>query len=203
MPRQMVQWMNRNLPGEADGSNVAARLVCTAKRSHRTECGFGCSGCAYLIADRRSQPVQTIRWSNPDRRVMSNWLPSNLQLAGAGAVAFLAEALPSSAGLPGRDAARTQLLFLGSLLITFNLLDSILTARALSMGYTEANPVMAGLFNMSLPMGMLFKSAIVGLGTMILWKFRHLPMAMRGITAVTVLYGAVIMYHLYFQIVAA
>lgn len=192
----MVQWKGCNLPGEADRSNVAARFVCTAERSHRTDCGSGCSGCAYLINDRRKQSVQKLSWSDSDRRIMSNWLPPNFELATAGAHA------PRS-GVSGRDNAGATLMYLGALLIVFNLLDSILTARALSMGYTEANPVMAGLFNMSLPMGMLFKSAIVGLGAMALWKFRHLPVAMRGMTAATVLYGSVILYHLYFQIVVA
>ncbi|MCL4472679.1 MAG: DUF5658 family protein [Actinobacteria bacterium] len=175
---------------------MAARFVCTAERSHRTDCGSGCSGCAYLINDRRKQSVQKLSWSDSDRRIMSNWLPPNFELATAGAHA------PRS-GVSGRDNAGATLMYLGALLIVFNLLDSILTARALSMGYTEANPVMAGLFNMSLPMGMLFKSAIVGLGAMALWKFRHLPVAMRGMTAATVLYGSVILYHLYFQIVVA
>ncbi|MHB8793730.1 MAG: DUF5658 family protein [Thermoleophilia bacterium] len=86
------------------------------------------------------------------------------------------------------------------LLVTFNLMDSLLTARALSLGFAEANPVMAGLFKMSLPMGMFFKSVIVGTGALFLWKYRHLPVAVRGITGATACYGAVIFYHLYFQL---
>lgn len=87
------------------------------------------------------------------------------------------------------------------LLVIFNIMDSLLTARALSLGFSEANPVMAGLFNMSLPMGMFFKSVIVGTGALFLWKYRHLPIAVRGITGATACYGAVILYHLFFQMI--
>jgi hypothetical protein len=137
--------------------------------------------------------VQNLRWSRLDRRTTSNWLP-DYQFAGIGNTS-------PAAGSFTRDMTNWLPLLLTALLVTFNLLDSFFTARALSLGYTEANPVMAGLFTMSMPMGMLFKSVVVGLGALTLWKFRHLEMAMRGMTAVTAFYGAVIMYHMYFQII--
>ncbi len=170
-------------------------MVCTADASNRSRCSSGCSNCNYLMTDRRGQQLKTIRWSHSeDRRIMSNWFPSNYELAGAG--------FSSTSQRPFfRDVtlAESFPLLLALMLVSFNLFDSLLTARALSMGFTEANPVMAGLFNMSLPMGMFFKSVIVGTGALVLWKFRHLPVARRGMTAVTGCYGAVILYHLYFQ----
>ncbi len=171
---------------------MGERLVCTAHPSRRTDCGSGCSGCNYLIADRRTQRVHTIQWSDQDRRILSNWVPQSYRLAGAG---FASKAVDGIS----RNEITTFPVVLAALLISFNLLDSILTARALSMGFTEANPVMAGLFNLSLPMGMFFKSVVVGAGALFLWKVRHLQMAVRGMTAVTACYGAVILYHLYFQ----
>jgi len=194
MHLNVLQYTNRQLPGEADWSNMAQRLVCTANVSQRFTCGFDCSGCGRLIADRRTEQVRTIRWSLPDRRVMSNWLPVNHEHAGIGM------STPVSGGI-GRDGVVSFPLLLMVLLVTFNLLDSVLTARALSMGFTEANPLLAGLFDMSLPMGMLIKSAVVGLGALALWQWRHLPVARRGMNVAAVCYGAVIMYHLYFQLI--
>jgi hypothetical protein len=168
-------------------------MVCTAESSHRHDCGSGCAGCDLLIPDRRTQAVRAISWSDQDRRVMSNWLPLNYQFAG----------FPVSGGIPsifGTEKAAIVPLAVAAALVAFNLMDSILTARALSLGFTEANPVMAGLFEVSMPVGMFLKSAVVGLGALFLWRMRHLPMAVRGMTAVAACYGAVILYHLYFQL---
>lgn len=170
-------------------------MICTADASNHSRCSSGCSTCNYLMADRRGQQIKTIRWSHSeDRRIMSNWFPSNYELAGAGFSATRQRPFFRDVTLAGSFP-----LLLALMLVSFNLFDSLLTARALSMGFTEANPVMAGLFSMSLPMGMFFKSVIVVTGALVLWKFRHLPVAMRGMTAVTGCYGAVILYHLYFQ----
>lgn len=143
------------------------------------------------------QKVQTLHWSlSEDRRVLSSWFPAGRQLAG---IDFPST---STRNLFGEVNWRESLpLILAALLVTFNLLDSLLTARALSLGFAEANPVMAGLFSMSLPMGMFFKSVVVGTGALFLWKYRHLPVAVRGMTGATACYGAVILYHLYFQMI--
>ena len=169
-------------------------MVCIADPSHRSGCESVCDGCGYLIADRRMQRIEVVHWSDQDRRTMSNWIPGNYKLAGIGFSSSAAKSLTQG------NAGAFPLLLV-ALLVTFNLLDSILTARALSLGFAEANPVMAGLFSMGLPLGMFFKSAIVGTGSLILWKMRELPLALRGMTAATACYGAVVIYHLYFQLI--
>ena len=162
---------------------MAERLVCTAHPSQRPNCSSNCGGCGYLIAERRAGEVRTGHWANPDRRVMSNWLPTNYQLAGFGQPA-------AGTSLLSREAVTSIPVFLTALLVTFNLMDSLLTARALSMGFTEANPMMAGLFNLSLPMVMFLKSVIVGIGALFLWKVRYLSLAVRGLSAVTACFWA-------------
>ena len=171
------------------------RFVCKADAAHRSICESDCSGCGHLIPDRRVQKIQTLHWSlSEDRRVVSSWFPSSRQFAGVDFATTAAR--PIFGDITWRQSLP---LVMAAVLVTFNLMDSLLTARALSLGFAEANPVMAGLFNLSLPMGMFFKSVIVGTGALFLWKYRHLPVAVRGMTGVTACYGAVILYHLYFQ----
>jgi len=127
---------------------------------------------------------------------MSNWFPAGRQLVG---IDF--SSTPTRPFFGEATWRESFPLLIAALLVTFNLLDSLLTARALSLGFAEANPVLAGLFNMSLPMGMFFKSVVVGTGALFLWKNRHLPVAVRGMAGATACYGAVILYHLYFQLI--
>jgi len=68
------------------------------------------------------------------------------------------------------------------------------------MGIEEANPLMAELFNVSLPAGMLLKSLLVAAGALILWWYWRLPLARRGMAVLTCFYGAVVAYHLFFQL---
>lgn len=124
-----------------------------------------------------------------ERRAMSHILPfGQLSLAGAGVVTI------------PRGSTRQWATALMSLLITFNLLDVILTLRALSLGVAEANPVMAGLFGISLPLGMFIKFVAVSAGAVLLWRYRHLPLAARGMNLLAFAYGAVIAYHAVFQL---
>lgn len=183
--------------GRRTGVNVTDRFVCKADAAHRSACDSDCGGCGQLIADRRQQKIQTLNWSlSEDRRIISSWFPASRQIAG---VDF---ASPATRSLSSDITWRESLpLIMVVLLVTFNLFDSLLTARALSLGFAEANPVMAGLFNLSMPMGMFLKSVIVGTGALFLWKYRHVPIASRGIVGATSCYGAVILYHLYFQMI--
>lgn len=190
----MVQYNNGFLPGEAEWRKLANRLVCTSDKVYRCDCGNSCSGCKFLVADRRSSPVDSFSRSRLDRRIASNWLP-NYAIAGLGTTAAGAEG-------PLAEMTTWLPLLLATLLVTFNLMDSLFTARALSMGYAEANPMLAGIFNLSVPVGILLKTVVVGLGAFALWKLRHLQLAMRGMTVATSCYGVLILYHLYFQIYA-
>jgi len=168
-------------------------MVCTANTLHRSSCGSLCDDCSHLKPDRRARQSRFLSFELPDRRFSSNWVP-DLQLAGSGAAA-----------LPRRfrmDTAELQPLMMVLMLVSFNLLDAIFTARALSLGFAESNPLLAGLFEISLPLGMFLKSAIVGVGAFLLWRWRHQPTAMRGMMFATVAYGAVIAYHIYFQVMA-
>ena len=165
-------------------------LVCTASTGHRDSCGSECKRCRHLKPDRRQQ-VFLMDWSAPERRVMSNLMPHGLRLAGSD---FIAAAT--------RTEAETApyvwpVIFL---LMSFNIFDCLLTARALSLGFAEANPVMAGLFSVSLPLAMVAKALLVSAGALFLWRYRHMPLAARGMTAVTICYGAVVVYHLAFQL---
>jgi len=168
-------------------------MVCTANTLHRTSCGSVCDDCGHLRPDRRARQSVSLKFELPDRRYSSNWVPS-YEMAGAG-----------GAAVPRRfriDTTDLHPLMMVLLLVSFNLLDAFFTARALSMGFAESNPLLAGLFEVSLPLGMFMKSAIVGIGAYLLWRWRHHPAAMRGMMFATVAYGAVIVYHIYFQLMA-
>ena len=174
--------------GRRTGVHVVSNLICTAGSIQRGSCGTRCDGCGFLKADRRVQRVQKMDWSVSDRRTMSNWVPIGYRMAG-GAFAGSAPSVWSN----------SFIMSVITLLLSFNILDCILTSRALSLGFEEGNPLMAGLFSMSIPLGMTAKVAIVAAGALILWRFRHMSLAVRGMTAVTACYGAVVIYHLSFQ----
>ncbi|MHB1390180.1 MAG: DUF5658 family protein [Thermoleophilia bacterium] len=120
---------------------------------------------------------------------MSNLIPGGYSLAGIDG----SMAAGGGWSVPVPVALMSMLLF-------FNLLDVLLTARALSMGVVEANPVMAGLLSISIPFAMFAKFSTVSVGALLIWRYRHLPVAARGMQFVTACYGAVVIYHLVFQI---
>lgn len=168
---------------------MVSNLICTAGSVQRHKCGTRCDGCGYLRADRRAQRVQKIDWSISDRRLMSNWVPLGYRMAGG---ALAASSSPT--------ASNSFIMSVITLLLSFNILDCILTSRALTLGFEEGNPLMASLFRMSMPLGMTAKIAIVAAGALTLWRFRHLALAVRGMCIVTACYGAVVIYHLSFQL---
>lgn len=168
---------------------MAAELACTANIEYRSACDAICKECRLLIVNRRRKAPRWWYWTFNERRKASNWSPAGYQHEGD----ILREA-------GGRSTAGSFLWTMVVLLFAFNILDSILTARALSMGFTEANPVMAGLFEYSMILGMACKFTIVAIGGYALWKFRHVVLATRGMAVLTGCYGAVVMYHLAFQI---
>lgn len=171
---------------------MAQALVCSANGEYRSVCDVACEACRFLIGDRRARAAAgRVQWTMPERRVIANLLPSRLKLAGEGGDTYAIDGEPISAAW--------QLL---ALLVSFNILDCILTARALSLGYAEANPVMAALFEINLPLGMFAKTLFVGTGAFFLWRFRHLGIAARGLSVLTFIYGTLVLYHLSFQLLA-
>jgi hypothetical protein len=164
-------------------------FVCSADIDRRAACDFTCGDCNLLLPDRRRQGRSWLHRPLWERRTASNWIPSELRYRD---VALSQEAGDSPAGF--------FIWTLVTLLIVFNTLDSILTARALSLGYAEGNPVMAGLFEISVPLGLAFKFSLVAAGAAALWKFRHIVLATRAMAILTGCYGAVVLYHLVFQL---
>jgi hypothetical protein len=168
---------------------LAPELVCTADIDRRSSCSTCCGDCGYLITNRRRDRTPWWHWTFNERRVASNWIPERPRL-GDGVLA----------ANPARKGSGFFLWTLMGLLLAFNILDAVLTARALSLGFAEANPVLAGLFHVSVPMGMSFKFGIVAAGAYALWRFRDAALAKRGMAVLTGCYGAVIIYHLAFQL---
>ncbi|GBE57894.1 hypothetical protein BMS3Abin01_00820 [bacterium BMS3Abin01] len=155
----------------------------------RSSCDSDCGDCRFLITNRRRDKTPWWHWSFNERRIASNWIPTELQLEEG----LLSERF-------SRGNAGTFIWAMIILLLTFNALDAVLTARALSLGFTEANPAMAGLFAISVPLGMACKFAVVAGGAYILWRFRQAVLATRGMAVLTGCYGAVVIYHLVFQL---
>jgi hypothetical protein len=165
--------------------------VCSAEPGFRSECGVACEACRFLIGERRSRTSNMNEWFDSERRSLANLMPIPvMEYAGATTSSFGGE----------RKAAPS--LYLLSWLMVFNLLDCLFTARALSMGYIEGNPLMAALIEVNLPLAMLSKTLAVGLGAYILWRFRHLKIAAHGLTILTAAYGLLVLYHISFQLAA-
>lgn len=168
---------------------MTKQLVCTAGMERRLVCGNECESCSSLKADSREMRFGAINLVTFERRFISNLPPAGYGLAGVDG------SLAAGGGwsMPLPSALMIMLLF-------FNLLDVLLTARALSLGVVEANPVMAGLLSVSIPFGMFAKFTAVSVGAWLLWRYRHLPIAARGMNLLTACYGAVVVYHVFFQI---
>lgn len=172
---------------------MAAALVCAGGSQARFACDSRCDGCGFLISDRRCRQTTAYLDSAADRRRLGDWAPYSCRLAAA-------DAGRSISAAPRRATAPAPLL-LATALVIFNALDSLLTARALSRGVAEGNPLLASLFSFSLPFGMILKTAMVAAGVLVLWGYWHLPLARRGMTALTGFYGAVVLYHIFFQLI--
>lgn len=168
-------------------------MACTASLSFRSLCAVTCGDCRHLMPDRRQGAVVSL--ADVERRRRSNWIPAAPPPGSADLLVAGQPAGTSAGAVSSRNAA----LLLVCLLMAFNILDITLTIRAFTLGFAEANPFMAGLFDLSVPLGMLAKFLMVGAGGLLLWRLSHLPLARRGMVAVTGCYGAVVAYHLLFQ----
>ncbi len=179
---------------------MEAALVCAAKNEIRFACDSLCGRCSHLIGDRRRRGANLHRFRERRRnyvmplRSLSLSPGRSLSLSPGGA------ALPE-AGAVTRWAPGVLPLLIAALLVSFNLLDALLTWRALSLGATEANPLMSGVFNLGPAAAVLMKSLLVAAGAFFLWRLWHLPLARRGMMALTACYGAVVAYHLVFQFI--
>ena len=95
--------------------------------------------------------------------------------------------------------ALTQRLLLG-LVITItllNLVDAVLTMFwVANQQATEANPLMAEVLRRHPALFVLTKSALVGLGTYLLWRLRRYGLAVVGLFIAFMTYYYVLIFHL-------
>jgi hypothetical protein len=93
-----------------------------------------------------------------------------------------------------------QFLFLRRMVMAvliLNLLDGILTLVWITTGVAEeANPLLADLVNEQPILFMGAKTALVGLGSLLLWWRRKRPMAVVAIFICFVVYYLLLLYHL-------
>lgn len=78
-----------------------------------------------------------------------------------------------------------------------NLLDFLMTHRALQSGVGEANPVMNGLFSVSPWAAGVFKLTVVGLSSLAIWRFRRYRRLLVASMFLVAAYSAVILFQLY------
>jgi hypothetical protein len=77
-----------------------------------------------------------------------------------------------------------------------NLTDFVLTLNALSRGATEANPVMATLFNASPIWAGIFKMLAVFVATALVWESRRYRKALVAAIAMVLVFAAIFIYHM-------
>jgi hypothetical protein len=82
-----------------------------------------------------------------------------------------------------------------AVLLTANVLDFFFTRTAFSMGATEANPVMAYLFNVNPWLPLLAKILLVTLLGVLVWNYRTKPWVNTLIYGTCLVYVGVIAYH--------
>ncbi len=83
--------------------------------------------------------------------------------------------------------------------LVMNLLDAVLTLLWVQSGFaTEANPLIAEIVEEHAVLFVVSKLSLVSLGTALLWRHRHRPLAVVGIFAAFMVYYAVFLYHLSF-----
>lgn len=83
--------------------------------------------------------------------------------------------------------------------LVMNLIDAVLTLLWVRTGFaTEANPLLSQIVEQHAFLFVMGKLALVFLGTGMLWRHRHRPLAVMGIFAAFMVYYAVLVYHLSF-----
>lgn len=81
-------------------------------------------------------------------------------------------------------------------IVVLNLMDYLLTLRILALGGTEANPVMAHLFNMGLETAALAKLGIVGVVVIALLALRRYRRTLELSLLLLLVYSALMIYHI-------
>lgn len=77
-----------------------------------------------------------------------------------------------------------------------NLLDGIFTLAAVQVGAaSEANPLMGLPLQLGSVWFIIAKTGLVSAGVLMLWRARHRGLAQGGLVALTLVYGAVLVYH--------
>lgn len=83
--------------------------------------------------------------------------------------------------------------------VVMNLIDAVLTLLWVQAGFaTEANPVLGQIVKEHAFLFVMSKLVLVFLGSWMLWRHRHRPLAVMGIFAAFMVYYAVLVYHLRF-----
>ena len=81
-------------------------------------------------------------------------------------------------------------------LVLFNVMDGMLTIAWIGAGVaTEANPLMALLLGIHPVLFMITKILLVGLGAMLLWRFRDRALAVGSLYLCLATYSLLILYH--------
>lgn len=85
-------------------------------------------------------------------------------------------------------------------ILVLNLVDAVFTLWWVRAGFAhEANPLLRDLVEHHALLFVLGKLSLVGLGTLLLWRLRHRPIAVVGIFAMFLVYYGVVLYHLQFS----
>jgi hypothetical protein len=77
-----------------------------------------------------------------------------------------------------------------------SLFDALLTLRHLEQGGSEANPLMALSLASSPTLFVSVKTAVSGIGLCVLAAYQQLPLAMRGLYGLSLVYGVIVSAHL-------
>ena len=94
-----------------------------------------------------------------------------------------------------RDSSRTLMVVLLTVNV-LNVLDFALTLNALSIGATEANPVMASLFEAGPVWAGVFKMAAVALASLLVWEWKRYRKALLAAVMMLAVFTAVFVYHI-------
>lgn len=92
---------------------------------------------------------------------------------------------------------RPGLFYWASALLIMNLLDGIFTLAAVQAGAAaEANPLMEFPLELGSVWFIAAKTGLVSAGVLMLWRARERLLAHAGLVALTLVYAAVVVYHL-------
>lgn len=107
----------------------------------------------------------------------------------AGARLALGRGMDEQARFPGLYALLTST-------VLFSLIDAVLTMAVVLAGLAiEANPLMAALLHHGPIWFVLGKTALVGGGVAVLWRFRRRPLALPGAAFACGCYAVVLVHH--------